>query len=258
MVDQLTATVVPVKGGYVLASKTSTPLVLEVSSYAIAGSVEVDSTGAVPVVGLTLSGEYVDSTDSVPAGQWHVAVAQGSTAVLDTEVAQPAGEPAPVRVPVTGELAAGATYSVSAEFTPVESVAAGLEITQPAPQTFSTPAQTLASEVPYPLWLMILTALVPLGLAAAVIVLTVRLSRRGRLGAPVDAVEAPEQLAPTQVLPQTPTLAHQPGEFTQLITPVVPPAEPAPTPTLQSQPEPAQNWSLSQDEPNEPDSPVLR
>ncbi|MCU1418608.1 MAG: hypothetical protein JWP32_2782 [Schumannella sp.] len=259
---QLTARLIPVSGGYVSGAKTTTPLTLEVSSYALIASASVDQeAGAAPVIELSLSGEYVDSTDSVPAGEWHVTVAQGSRSIVDTTVAQPAGPADPVLYPLTADLDPGKQFSVATDFTPVEAVAAGLDLTQPGLQTFRTPAESLgdvlARPVPYPLWLLILTALVPLGLAAAAIVLTVRLSRRRRppAGDPSDPVENPvgpvagaAAVEPVQTRQAPP---HEPGAFTQLITPT--PLAPEPQDAA-----PENNWPLSQQDPEQPRGSHLR
>lgn len=284
---QLSADIVPVANSYLAGSSTTAPLILEVTAYAIVAGLQMDEASVAaetPVAELSLSGQFVESTGSVPAGTWAITVRGDGKDVLQTEVAQAAGVDGPLRYEITEKLDRGADYTVSAAFTPIESLAAGLEVTQPQDLTFHTPGGNLGDPIPYPLWLLIVTCLVPLALLAAVIVLTVRLSRR-----PVPVAEAPrrdpvqpaqdepgwdpfasahaEPEPPTQVLPPSP-VAQPPlttppaAERSPAHTEVVPPAqgsEPTFTELLQGVPpqhEPAaqpdtratESWSLSDDD----------
>jgi hypothetical protein len=267
---QMTAQLVPVSGSFVTGSTTTAPLVLSISAYSVDARIRVDDASVAagePVIDAELSGQFVDTTEAVPAGTWAFTVTGGGKTVADEEVAQDAGTTDALRYAIPGKLDKGVDYTVAATFTPIESLAAGLEVSQPTDATFHTPDGGLGDPIPYPLWLLILTCLVPAALAAAVVVLTVRLARqRGASagGAPEPAppvVEPPSEPAwdpfatagtapptPTQVLPPAPVvpptdvLPKEPGAFTQLITPVQPPQD-APT----------ENWSLSQDDTDQPD-----
>jgi hypothetical protein len=266
---QLTAQLVPVPGSYVDATQTTSPLVLSISAYSVDARITVDDASVAagePVIEARLSGQFVETTEAVPAGSWAFTVSAGGSTVLEDEVAQDAGAADVLRYAIPGKLDKGVDYTVSAEFTPIESLAAGLEVTQPQNVTFRTPDGGLGDPIPYPLWLLIITALVPLALAVAMIVLTVQIGRRRLTPAgvpdeqevmtpePVEpawdpfATAGPAAPAPTQVLPR------EPGAFTQLITPVQPPQSPAPPP----QDAPTENWSLSQQDPDDPNERHLR
>lgn len=279
---QMTAVLVPVPGSFVEGSQTTTPLVLSVSSYSVDADISIDQ-GSVadgePVIEARLSGQFVDTTEAVPAGTWAFTVEGRGDTVVEAEVAQDAGDDEALRYAITEKLDKGVDYTVSATFTPVDALAAGLDVTQPDDVTFHTPDGGLGDPVPYPLWLLIVTCLVPLALAIAVVILTVRI---GRTGAPVAASEppveivnempaewdpfplqnaAPEVAAPQAVPPHYPPTQvippREPGEFTQLITPTppaTPPDVPQETPTERIEPS---GWRLSDDpefprDPNDP------
>lgn len=290
---QMTAQLVPVPGSYVDGSVTTTPLVLQISAYSVDARIEIDDASVAagePVIEAELSGQFVETTEAVPAGTWAFTVTARGETVVEEEIAQEAGATDPVRYAIPGRLDKGVDYTVAATFTPIESLAAGLEVTQPSDITFHTPDGGLGDPLPYPLWLLIITCAVPLGLAAAVIVLTVQLGRRrvpvasgaGAVeqehAAPDDVAPAepawdpfatagPPAPAPTQVLPPaeplppTQVLPREPGAFTQLITPVQqPPQQPPqhPDPHPDPQDAPTENWSLSTEDPDEPDGQHLR
>jgi hypothetical protein len=275
---QMTAQLVPVTGSYVEGSQTTTPLVLTISAYAVDARLSVDAASVAagePVVEAALSGQFVDTTGAVPAGTWAFTVTSRGATVLETEVAQDAGAKDALRYAITEKLAKGQDFEVSGKFTPVDALAAGLEVTQPSDVTFHTPDGSLADPIPYPLWLLIVTCLVPLLLAATVIVLTVLIGKRrtavpaGPLQRAIDLPQTPvsgspieppgdwdpfatatatapaEALPPTQVLPPA-----APGAFTELITPSAPPAVPP------TQPGASGGWSLSDE--TEPDENDLR
>jgi hypothetical protein len=265
---QMTAQLVPVPGSFVEPSQTTTPLALTVTSYSLDADISIDPVSVAdeePVIEARLSGQFVDTTEAVPAGTWAFTVMAKGQTILETEVAQDAGADDALRYAITEKLDKGVDYTVSAEFTPVEALAAGLEVSQPDDVTFHTPDGGLGDPVPYPLWLLIVTALVPLALAVTVIVLTVRIGGRGAAPAGAAAASGGAPTAPTEEFVQmvdlfplqqaagpsvehpvdTPTQVLPPvrGAFTELITPSqpAPPAQPdAPT---QAYP-PGQDWSL--------------
>jgi hypothetical protein len=200
---ELTALLIPAPGSYVETSQTSSPLVLQISAFGIVASIEVfeATADAPPIVELGLSGEYVETTAEVPAGTWELIVRDGDEPVLETEIAQPAGSADPIEYAIETELALGREFVVEAEFIPVASLAAGLEVTQPESRTLRTRdggvVDTLMSRVPYPLWLLLVTILVPLGLGVAALILTIRRVRGRTRSTPddVDAGTAPWSLA---------------------------------------------------------------
>lgn len=183
---KLTAVLKPVLGGYLQTSQTAQPLELDISAFTLTANVGMDKQSVdagKPVAELGLSGEYLDKVGTVPPGTWHLVVKSGSQSILDEKLAQKAGKDSTLRVPLGVKLQPGHDYRVDAKFTPVSSLAKGLDVTQADVTTFRTPDDSLggmlARDVPYPLWLAILTGLVPLALLVAVVVLTVRLRRRG-------------------------------------------------------------------------------
>jgi hypothetical protein len=275
---QMTAVLVPVPGSFIEGSQTTSPLILSISAYSVDTEISVDDASVAaeePVIEARLSGQFVETTEAVPAGTWAFSVTGGGKTVLETEVAQDAGETEALRYAITEKLEKGVEYEVEATFTPVDALAAGLEVSQPSSVTFRMPSGSIADPVPYPLWLLIVTCLVPLALAITVIVLTVQIAKRGGATAiaagaaptptaPTEefvqvedlfplqqAAAPPAQYAPdtpTQVLPPTEVPPREPGAFTQLITPT-PPAEPP-------QDAPTEQWSLTQDQ--DPDEPHPR
>jgi hypothetical protein len=289
----MTAQLVPVPGGYIEGSQTTTPLVLNITAYAVEADISVDD-GSVaagePVIEARLSGQFVETTKAVPAGTWAFTVTAKGATVLETEVAQDAGADDALRYAITEKLDKGVDYKVAATFTPVDALAAGLKVTQPSDVTFHTPDGSLADAIPYPLWLLIVTCVVPLLLAATIIVLTVQIGKRRApmpagpslpqtpvSGSPIEqpaewdpfatATAPAEALPPTQVLPP-----GAPGAFTELITPSappvvqppvvvpqpVPPTQPLPptAPTQALPPQPPGAWSLSEE--TDPDENNLR
>jgi len=278
---QVTAQIVPVAGSYVEGSQTTTPLVLSIAALAVDASITMDEASVAagePVLEASLSGEFVDTTGSVPAGTWAFTVSSRGKTVLETEVAQGGGSDDALRYAITETLDRGTDYTVSAEFTPIDALAAGLEVTQPSDATFHTPGGGIGDPIPYPLWLLIVTCLVPLGLAAAVIVLTVRLGRASAVvvgpdaaaaglavtpvgGSPIAAEqawdpfstahaaqpEAPTQVPPPQQFPPQQSVAPQ-----QSPTEVFPPQRPTePTFTELIQPVQPTVWSLGQEDEDE-------
>ncbi|MEO5921909.1 MAG: hypothetical protein ABIQ01_12280 [Pseudolysinimonas sp.] len=243
---QMTAQLVPVTGSFIEGSQTATPLVLSISAYSIDAKIDVDAASVAagePVIEARLSGQFVDTTEAVPAGTWAFTITSGGTTVLETEVAQDAGADDALRYAITEKLDKGRNYQVAATFTPIEALAAGLEVAQPSDVTFHTPDGGLGDPVPYPLWLLILTCVLPLALAAAVIVLTVRIGgRRAVLAGGGPAGSTPT--APTEEFVQVEDLfplqqaAGPPAQYpVDTPTQVLPPAQPAPYP-------PGQDWSL--------------
>jgi hypothetical protein len=259
---------------------TTTPLVLTVTAYGVDASVSADVTTLAdePVLEARLAGEFVDQTGGAPGGTWTFTVSAGNETIVEAEVAQEPGATDPLRYPITQKLEDGMEYRVVSTFTPVESLAGGVEVQQPADTSFRTPdgsiGDTLGAAVPFPVWLLIVCSALVLGLIATAIILTVKASgAAGRLALVTDApvvtapteefvqvedlfplqqaaVDAPAQFptdTPTQVLPR------EPGAFTQLINPTPAVESPPEPPRPPSQDTPTENWSLSPDaDPDEP------
>ena len=161
-------------------SETTTPLAFSVKAFGVAASVSADATTLAdePVLEARLAGEYVDATGGAPGGTWTFTVSDGGETVLDTEVAQEPGAKEPLRYPISEELDDGTEYRVVSTFTPVEALAGGLQVEQPADTTFRTPdggiGDTLGAPIPFPLWLLIVCGVLVLGLIATAIILTVK------------------------------------------------------------------------------------
>jgi hypothetical protein len=252
---QMTAQLVPVPGGFVEGSQTATPLLLTISSYAVDADIQVEDSSLAagePVIEARLSGQFVDTTEAVPAGTWAFTVTSRGQTVLETEVAQDAGADDALRYAITEKLDKGADYKVAATFTPIEALAAGLEVTQPSDVTFHMPDGGLGDPIPYPLWLLIVTCFIPLALAVTVVVLTVRIGGRAAAIAGAGATETPPT-APTEEFVQVEDLfplqqAAVPRAQYPVDTPtrVLPPAQsPVDTPTQVLPPyPPGQDWSL--------------
>ncbi len=231
---QMTAQLIPISGGYIEATQTTTPLVLNISAYAVDARISVDDASVAagePVIEAQLSGQFVDTTEAVPAGTWSFVVTARGKTVMEQEAAQDAGEPDALRYAIPGTLDKGVEYTVAATFTPVEALAAGLEVTQPSKVTFRTQDGGLGDRVPYPLWLLILTCVVPVALAVTVIVLTVRVGKR-RVAVP----------ARPQHPDVGPAVVEQPAE--PAWDPFASPPAARPEPSADA---PTENWTLSQD-----------
>jgi hypothetical protein len=230
---ELSAVLVPAAGELVETSQTTSTLTLRITAFDLIATATVDQAGVdagePPVVELTLSGEFVDTTGAVPAGTWQIVVDEGGQVIEQTEVGQPAGAPDPVRYPVAAELDRGREYTVTVVFVPADAVAPGISMTQPESQTFRTRDDSLGDflgrEIPYPWWLLIITGLVPLGLAAMAILLTIRVSRTSVATgtAPVETTEPTEEFVQVE-------------DLFPLQSAALPPSEPPPPPV---------DWPLS-------------
>lgn len=177
----------PTSGGYYASSQTEVPLVITVTALAVSPRVEVVNDAAVserPVITASLSGSYVEATGGAPAGTWHFIVTGADGApVFETDVAQAHGATDPVRVEIDSPLREGGQYAVKSTFTPVAELAGGVTVGEVSDSVFQTPSGTfgeaITASVPIPLWLAILLLILLLGLAAASIVIGVKLSGRG-------------------------------------------------------------------------------
>jgi hypothetical protein len=268
-------------------SHSTTPVVLTVTAYGVIAAVTADPTTLAdePVLEARLTGQFVDETGGAPGGTWTFVVSAGDETVVEAEVAQEPGAQEPLRYPITEELDQGTDYRVSSTFTPVESLAGGVEVQQPADTTFRTPdgsiGDTLGTPIPFPLWLLLVCSVLVVGLIVTAIILTVKASGAGTTAAEPRVETAPteefvhvedlfplQQAAapPAQYPVDTPTQVMPPvqGAFTELITPsqpppaAAPPAPPEDVPTTPREETPTENWSLTQDPDPNPDPNDLR
>lgn len=185
---EVTAVFMPAAGSNRVTSQTSSPLSLTITSVALTSSVEVLQDAAVsasPIVVAALGGDYVKSNGGAPSGTWAITVTDSEGAMaFEREYAVEHGSTEPLRVEIDSALAKGETFTVAASFTPVEELAAGLTVAPAPTASFTTPgstfADTLASRLPFPWWLVIALGVILVGLVATVIVLGIKLSRRGR------------------------------------------------------------------------------
>ncbi len=199
----VTAIFNPAPGGYYNSSQTASGLQLTVTALEVSPKVEVTNDVAVsdfPVISASLGGAYVDARGGAPAGTWHfVVTGAGTEPVFEAEVAQKHGATEPLRIEIDSKLEKGASYTVASSFTPVDELAGGLTVADIADATFQTPGGTfgeaILAAVPIPLWAAIALLVLLLGLAAAAIVLGVKLSARSAPTTPaVDGPAAPQRI----------------------------------------------------------------
>jgi hypothetical protein len=190
---QVTAIYVPPPGGYFATSQTAAPITLTVTALGLTPKVEVSTDPGVsefPVITASLSGAYVDAAGGAPAGTWQFVVNDASgESVYTVDVPTVQGSTDPTRTEVVAKLEKGAQYSVVSTFTPVEALAGGLTVEPIDNSSFTTASgsfgEALGGSIPLPLWLAISLGVLLLALAAASIVLGLRL--KGRLPAFVAA-----------------------------------------------------------------------
>lgn len=196
---QVTAIYNPVAGGYYDTSQTAVPLQFTVAALEVSPTVEVVNDAAVselPVITASIGGSYVETTGGAPAGTWHFTVTDSSGQPLyDEQLAQAQGATEALRVEVDATLAKGTTYTVASTFTPVDEIAGGVVVDDIADATFQTPggtfAEAISATVPLPLWAALALLAVVLGLAAAAIVIGVRLRGRAAVADPDAAQRIP-------------------------------------------------------------------
>lgn len=186
----------PASGRYLESGQTATPLNFTVTPLTVAPTVQASvdaSISELPIITASLTGSYVDSVGGAPAGTWRFSVSStGDEPAFETEVAQEQGATEPLQVEVTSELRTGTEYTVTGEFTPVEELAGGLEVSAAPTATFATAGTTvvdaLTTRVAIPWWAAAVAGVLVLGLAAILIYLSVLLSRTK---APVPASDKP-------------------------------------------------------------------
>ena len=236
-------------------SETPTPLAFSVKAFGVAASVSADATTLAeePVLEARLAGEYVDATGGAPGGTWTFAVSDGAETILETEVAQEPGAKEPLRYPISEELDDGTEYRVVSTFTPVDALAGGLQVEQPADTTFRTPdggiGDTLGAPIPFPLWLLIVCGVLVLGLIATAIILTVKAggaSSSAAPAAPPAEADREEFAGVEDLFPLQSAAAESPaGTPTTPMSAVDTPTQAYPAPMPSSEPaQPPFDWSL--------------
>lgn len=182
----VTAIFNPALGSNLASSQTSAAATLEITALELVAGLDVTIDPAIsthPVVTLDFTGDWLKSRGGAPAGVWTVAVTTTapSKVLFETSVAQKSGSTTPVLVEIPARLADETTYSVSATFTPVESIAGGIQLKNPSPASFTTPGTTftelVATRVPVPWWSVLAVGVLMLGLVATLVVLVIRISR---------------------------------------------------------------------------------
>jgi hypothetical protein len=173
----------PSGGSGLGTSQTAAPTTLIITPLAVAAKVSVAASSSEPVITAELTGEYRDTTGTVPPGVWtfKVTKADSTESVFDRTVLQQSA-PDKILVTIDSKLAAGSDFVVSSTFTPVSELAPGLTVTAPGDSTFRTPDATfleiLGSPVLLPVWAWILAAIVFLALTASLVVVIVRQRRK--------------------------------------------------------------------------------
>ena len=201
---QVTAIYNPSPGGYYDSGQTATPLDFTVTGFETTPKVEIVNDAAVserPVITASLSGSYVDATGGAPAGTWHFIVTDtDDQPVFDSNFAQAQGSTEPLRVEIDSKLEKGASYKVVSAFTPVDELAGGVTVGSISDVVFQTPGGTfgesITAPVPMPIWLAIVFLVLLLGLAAAAILLGVRLVRAKAVPTEAPAVAPAPQRMP--------------------------------------------------------------
>ncbi len=104
-----------------------------------------------------------------------------------------------MRVEIDSKLEKGTSYKVVSAFTPVDELAGGIAVGNVSDSVFQTPGGTpgeaITAAIPTPLWLAILLLVLLLGLAAAAIVIGVKLAGGSAAVAPTaDGPAAPQRI----------------------------------------------------------------
>jgi hypothetical protein len=203
----LTAVFVPSAGADLNPSQTSTPATITVTALSLAASATVtvktleNKASAVVDATVTPNG----STQGVPAGEWVTKVKNRAGNVVATNTtAVAANQRWPLKMQLKPNLRRGATYSVSATFTPNSEVAGGYTITNSPTRKLVVSAESVAERLsnplPLPLWAPIG---IGLGIAALVAALLVLILRRRATRTKPDDVDAHPDLTQSPALAAT-------------------------------------------------------
>lgn len=182
----LVAIFVPAPGSVYTTSQTSLPAKLTIRPLEVSSAVEVVTDATIsqyPVISARLTGSYVDARGGAPAGTWSFTAHDSTgTEVFTTDVAQLEGVTEPLRVEISDELEAGATFTVSSVFTPADEYSGGVTVADAPTVEFSVPGSTildvLASRVAFPWQIVVAIGVFLVGLVATLITLAVKLTRR--------------------------------------------------------------------------------
>ncbi len=172
------------------------------------------------IVSASMTGDFIDNygwtttapADSltanmprIPSGSWSIRITDGDKAVLERKIDQPTGGPVDISFYWnTAPLNAQLTSTIT--FTPTSSAVGNFDVTQPAPFSFTSaedgrpvpvadPSGTDQNVVAshsgpsFPLWAVLLTGLLGLGLAAAIVGLSISARRRRAAVAGIDGDE---------------------------------------------------------------------
>ena len=174
-----------IPSGSGLSPATSAPLALTITPLTTTATVSTELTGETLTVTGELSGTYLESTGLAPAGIWQAALSTSAdeTAIETLRFAQDATERDPVSATFATTLSLGTEYRVDWSFTPVDELAAGLDLTATGTETVETRAPTIidavTAPIAWPLWASIAAGATIVLLAGAVIAFAV-LARRKR------------------------------------------------------------------------------
>lgn len=189
-----------VPSGSGLTSVTSEPASLTITPLAVDAEVVAALTADAIVVTATLTGDFVESTGSAPAGVWTFALSRpGRDSVIEeSRRAQDASALDPVSVTFVSRLAAGTEYTVLWTFMPVDELAGGLELVGEGTTSISTPPASLVTflatpvAAALPVWIVIAVVLVALLTASIILGLMLRRHRAlPHAGDPIPAASEP-------------------------------------------------------------------
>ncbi len=190
------------------------------------------------IISASMTGDYIDSvawtsladpaslfasTPRVPGGTWSISITDGEAVVFEREINQAAGGPSDLSL-YWNDIPLGAQLTSTITFTPTGSAVGNFDVNQPAPFPFTSAGegrpvpeadpvgtdQNLtppASGPSFPLWAVLLAALLGLSLAAAIVGLIVSATRQKRVAtvettAPIDPVDGepdPASMAPEEI-----------------------------------------------------------
>lgn len=182
----VTAEFVPASGEGVNGSRTATPATLVIAPLAVTAAAVITADPAVsasPVISASLTGPYVSAREGAPAGEWSFSVTdEDGEETFSAVIAQAEGAKEAILVSVDTQLARGTTYTLTSTFTPADSLAAGLTVTQPEDSQVrtaeGTAADLLVTPVPMRPWLIAILSAVFVVLVLAIILLPTRIALR--------------------------------------------------------------------------------
>lgn len=191
---QVTATFVPAAGSPYGPSTTFANGSIVIAPIAISASAEIayEPGSARPVITASIASADGEPT-SAPAGTWTFQLSDSrDKAVFSRDVPQPHAATEPIRVEVSTDLAAGAKYTLTTTFVPVDELAPGVEVTNPTPATLTTASGSLSDALlgsaPIPLRIVAILGLLIVALAVVTVILIVKVRRQTPRAKPVDPV----------------------------------------------------------------------